>query len=825
MTTDSISASAFRYSVVVPVFNEAENIGAFCAKALAELPPTYELLICYDFDGESTLPALAALPPDKKPPGLHLVKNDLGRGVRYAIEAGMRAATAPVVVVMMADLSDDFAIVDEIVRRCEAGADVVCPSRYMRGGRQIGGPWLKGMLSRCAGVSLYYLAGLPTHDATNSFRAYRKSFLDGQQIESTAGFCLAMELTVKCHWTGGRVEEVPASWWDRTAGESRFQLKKWLPLYLHWYFWAFKNQWRHPPQAGVSTSRPASWLWAIPVIAIGLSLAVLPHVIRYAETGDGTWIADGDDLGCYLAVGSQAFFNHPWEISDGVHVSSRVSSYYDWIQIVPPVLAAKAFQTGPQLITLFMRIFGGVTISLAVFVLLREHFRRARLGVPGIVVAGACLLFLADGGQLSGAPFYVELIHAAKIMFGHDAILRQPLPMLAPQWRVITPCMMLGWTLFALWALTRVFDRPTRARIIVAAGLMGALVYVYFYAWTALWLSLALLFMLDTVRRRAWGAVGIIGALIALPQVLARLVVSRSIEPGWRDRIETFLPIGHFREFLLPWVAIGLIAISAWYIFRCWGARRLLPIWCAGLCALVLLNNQLITGLQIQNFHWEFIAGPCATIFAGILLVQVLFKLLSRRGATIAHCTFVIIFVASSFYLRFQETTAGATANQYTNGYTQFVREEKTAAPFAPNAVIAGVPQFASYAIVLDNVRPLYSYTVQLSPFISNAEWFRRMALNEYLIGIDRQSFIDHSRRFLATGWGSWSRDPSALAAGVQEETADYDEITAAPLNACHALSIRYLALARDQSPPSAIASHCVRLRQDVSWSVWEIVN
>src|SRR5262245_723031 len=95
-----------RYSIVLPVFNEAENIGPFCRRALAELPPDFELLICYDHETDTTPPAFAAL--IEKPPNARLVKNDLGPGPRYAIEAGMRAATAPVVVVMMADLSDDF---------------------------------------------------------------------------------------------------------------------------------------------------------------------------------------------------------------------------------------------------------------------------------------------------------------------------------------------------------------------------------------------------------------------------------------------------------------------------------------------------------------------------------------------------------------------------------------------------------------------------------------------------------------------------------------------------------------------------------------------
>jgi glycosyltransferase involved in cell wall biosynthesis len=231
------------YSIVVPVYNEGPNIAALCKGVREQFPGNYELLICYDFPEDNTLPALAAISADQKPANLRLVHNTLGKGVRYAIEAGMRAAAGDVVIVTMADLSDDYAHVAEMVAKAAAGADVVSGSRYIAGGRQIGGPKLKGILSRTAGISLHWLTGLPTHDPTNSFKAYRREFLQRTPIESTAGFCLGLELTVKAHFSGGKVEEVPAVWRDRTEGKSRFKLMKWLPMYLHWYLWALRRRW------------------------------------------------------------------------------------------------------------------------------------------------------------------------------------------------------------------------------------------------------------------------------------------------------------------------------------------------------------------------------------------------------------------------------------------------------------------------------------------------------------------------------------------------------------------------------------------------------
>jgi glycosyltransferase involved in cell wall biosynthesis len=227
------------FSLVIPVFNEGANVPALFDALAQHVPPTAEVLICYDFPADNTLPAIELIPPEKRPAQLRLIHNTLGRGVRFAIDAGMKAATSPVVIVTMADLSDDFTQLPDMARRIRGGATVVCPSRYMKGGKQIGGPAFKSFLSRMAGFTLFHLARLPTHDPTNSFKAYDAAFLRRTPIESPAGFVLALELTVKAHAQKLKIEEFPTTWRDRTAGESRFNLRKWLPLYLRWYFYAF----------------------------------------------------------------------------------------------------------------------------------------------------------------------------------------------------------------------------------------------------------------------------------------------------------------------------------------------------------------------------------------------------------------------------------------------------------------------------------------------------------------------------------------------------------------------------------------------------------
>ena len=162
-----------------------------------------------------------------------------GRGPAQAIRFGMAHVTAPVTVVTMADGSDDVRVIDDMTRLVERGFAVVAASRYMPGGKQVGGPKLKGLMSKTAGLTLHTFARVGTHDATNSFKAYSTNYLRSVTIESRDGFELALELTAKAKRRGLRITEVPSIWLDRDEGQSNFKLKEWLPKYLHWYFYAY----------------------------------------------------------------------------------------------------------------------------------------------------------------------------------------------------------------------------------------------------------------------------------------------------------------------------------------------------------------------------------------------------------------------------------------------------------------------------------------------------------------------------------------------------------------------------------------------------------
>jgi dolichol-phosphate mannosyltransferase len=226
-----------RVSVVVPACNEGEHITGVLDRLFESVRLSCDVLVIVDSPDDTTIPAAERYA--EKESRLRCLVNTYGRGPAHAIKYGIDAATAPVVVVTMADGCDDARQIDELVRLVERGVAVAAASRYMPGGQQVGGPVLKGTLSRVAGRSLRILAHVGTRDATNSFKAYSTEFVRQVGIDSWGGFEIGIELTAKAKRLRLPVAEIPTIWLDRQAGMSNFKVAQWVPSYLRWYRFAF----------------------------------------------------------------------------------------------------------------------------------------------------------------------------------------------------------------------------------------------------------------------------------------------------------------------------------------------------------------------------------------------------------------------------------------------------------------------------------------------------------------------------------------------------------------------------------------------------------
>jgi len=226
-----------RIDVVIPVYNEAENILHVLQAFDREVQSPIRILICYDRDDDDTLPALHLVDYRFE---ICLVKNKR-QSVHGAVMTGFEFSDAPAVISYMADDDYNAGLIDRMAGMFWQGNEIVCASRFIHGGSMVGCPQPKSTSVRFASFSLHHLAGLPIHDATNAFRLFSRRLLQQVRIESTRGFSYSLELLAKCHRLGWKMEEIPAMWQKRRIGKSRFRILQWAPDYLRWYFYIFAS--------------------------------------------------------------------------------------------------------------------------------------------------------------------------------------------------------------------------------------------------------------------------------------------------------------------------------------------------------------------------------------------------------------------------------------------------------------------------------------------------------------------------------------------------------------------------------------------------------
>ena len=186
-------------------------------------------------DSKDDLSAFEVLKFRQNDPRFNFILNQEANNPAAAIKTGFRNSKAKYVIVMMGDGSDNPTDIPKILEKLISGYSVVCASRYMAGGKQIGAKRVKSFLSRTAGLTFKIISRLQLSDLTNNFKGYSKDFLDSIEIESTNGFEIGTELTVKAYRKGLIMGEIPTTWKENTTQKSNFKIVKWAPAYLKWY--------------------------------------------------------------------------------------------------------------------------------------------------------------------------------------------------------------------------------------------------------------------------------------------------------------------------------------------------------------------------------------------------------------------------------------------------------------------------------------------------------------------------------------------------------------------------------------------------------------
>ena len=209
--------------VIIPTYNERENIGEMIDRLLA-LPCSVDVLVVDDGSPDGTAEVVRSRMEGS--PRVHLMqrpgKMGLGSayrdGFRYALEHG-----AEYIFEMDADFSHDPGVIPQFLEAAR-DADLVLGSRYLHGKVTVVN-WPLSRLILSYGANLYtrIITGLPVQDATGGFKCFHRKVLEAIRLDRVAsdGYAFQIEMSFKCWKKGFRIREIPIVFVDRRAGVSK----------------------------------------------------------------------------------------------------------------------------------------------------------------------------------------------------------------------------------------------------------------------------------------------------------------------------------------------------------------------------------------------------------------------------------------------------------------------------------------------------------------------------------------------------------------------------------------------------------------------------
>lgn len=230
-----------KLDIIIPIFNEGKQIIKLLDQFNLKLQTEITIYLCYDNDDDNIFQNLDLLKNLKFE--IKLIKNP-NKGPCTAVIEGLKKSNANCKIVFPADDFINIDLIDKMYNKhLNDDADIVVASRFIEGGSMKGCPLLKSILVRLASGTLYFFSSIPVRDASNGFRLFSQKLLNNVKLESKLGFAYSLELLVKCNRLKFKIVELPAQWEERSEGESRFKIFKWLREYLRWYFYGLKTYW------------------------------------------------------------------------------------------------------------------------------------------------------------------------------------------------------------------------------------------------------------------------------------------------------------------------------------------------------------------------------------------------------------------------------------------------------------------------------------------------------------------------------------------------------------------------------------------------------
>ncbi|MFJ2978257.1 polyprenol monophosphomannose synthase [Curtobacterium sp. NPDC087082] len=232
--------------VIVPTYNEAENVRTIAAAVLSALPDAH-LLVVDDAspDGTADLVRQLAATDDR----VHLLERSGKLGLGTAYVAGFRWGLErgyPLLVEMDADGSHPADRLPALVAAVDGADDVMLAigSRWVPGGSVVDWPLHREVLSRGANTYARFVLGIGVRDVTAGFRVYRADAIARMDLDSidSKGYCFQVDMTLRVDDLGGRIVEVPIRFRDRVHGVSKMSRSIVLEAMLRTTQWGLQRR-------------------------------------------------------------------------------------------------------------------------------------------------------------------------------------------------------------------------------------------------------------------------------------------------------------------------------------------------------------------------------------------------------------------------------------------------------------------------------------------------------------------------------------------------------------------------------------------------------
>ena len=223
-----------KLDIIIPVYNEDENIVKLIKALEKEVLHDFKILICYDSETDKTLKYLKNKIINKE---ILLVKNPK-HGPNTAILEGIKTSSAKIILVYMADDFENISLINKMVNLIEAGNQLIIPSRFISGGSMVGAKKIKKLITISGSNLVYYIARIPFKDCTNAFKMFTSELKQKINFQSSIGFTFALELTIKSFFLKQKIVEIPSNWVETKDRKSNFKIYKWLPYYIYWLLYS-----------------------------------------------------------------------------------------------------------------------------------------------------------------------------------------------------------------------------------------------------------------------------------------------------------------------------------------------------------------------------------------------------------------------------------------------------------------------------------------------------------------------------------------------------------------------------------------------------------